>query len=585
MLTEEHLNYMILGGGGLVGRQIAHQIAQDLNPARIVIVSLEPNEVSRVINELRQRFLVNTPKRFILEGEVCDVFVRESFNTPPPEERLSHEARLKDKDARAVLYDDLFGDIDNAYRHSQLAKLILRYRPDVIVDSINTATVISYQDIDSASEEVMECLKRPDAALNDATRGTIERLLVSQSVPQLIRHTIFLHRAMVEAKTRLYLKIGTTGTGGMGLNIPYTHGEDKPSAELMTKTALAFAQTGLMFLMARTQGGPIVKEIKPAAMIGYAEVEYRPVKDKKRRPARLCVSHSELLIDGQNLEVEKENDERCGDLKIVVVNTGENGWFTRGEFETITHLHQMEFVTPEEIASEVVLEIQGYNTGQDVIAAVDGGVMSPTYRAGYLRQFALERLAEKEEESKVPSVAVGQLGPPELTKLLWEAYLIKRNCEGKLSRAVDEGETPDTLARRIWEDLERNPELCQIITSVGVPILKPDGGELVRGPRIKIPEVPEGEVASQETITDETKDKWAKKGWVDLRPQNLEHWKRRFRQMHSSAQQLGQLTGSASHRRDFYLPGDNIEIGAVVAWIFNNEKEADGNLKYGHRIK
>lgn len=28
---------------------------------------------------------------------------------------------------------------------------------------------------------------------------------------------------MSESGTRLYLKVGTTGTGGMGLNIPYTH--------------------------------------------------------------------------------------------------------------------------------------------------------------------------------------------------------------------------------------------------------------------------------------------------------------------------------------------------------------------------
>ena len=35
----------------------------------------------------------------------------------------------------------------------------------------------------------------------------------------------------------------------MGVNIPYTHGEDKPpSSQLITKTAVAFAYTGLLFL-------------------------------------------------------------------------------------------------------------------------------------------------------------------------------------------------------------------------------------------------------------------------------------------------------------------------------------------------
>ena len=40
-----------------------------------------------------------------------------------------------------------------------------------------------------------------------------------------------------------------------------------------------------------------------------------------------------------------------------------------------------------------MLEIQGANTGHDVIpAAVDGGIMNPTYRAGYIRHQALAEL-------------------------------------------------------------------------------------------------------------------------------------------------------------------------------------------------
>src|SRR3989441_12661228 len=74
-------------------------------------------------------------------------------------------------------------------------------------------------------------------------------LLLSQSMPELIRHVFLLNKAMVEVGTRLYLKIGTTGTGGMGLNIPYTHSEDKPSAQLITKTAGGFSRTGPLFFI------------------------------------------------------------------------------------------------------------------------------------------------------------------------------------------------------------------------------------------------------------------------------------------------------------------------------------------------
>src|SRR5258707_4125616 len=98
---------------------------------------------------------------------------------------------------------------------------------------------------------------------------------------------------MVKAGTRAYVKIGTSGTGGMGLNIPYTHSEEKPSRVLLSKNALAGAHTLLLFLMARTPGGPITKEIKPAAAIpwkriGYGEVPRggRPVPRYGIDPAR-----------------------------------------------------------------------------------------------------------------------------------------------------------------------------------------------------------------------------------------------------------------------------------------------------------
>ncbi|GAB1431355.1 hypothetical protein MASR2M18_21900 [Ignavibacteria bacterium] len=57
----------------------------------------------------------------------------------------------------------------------------------------------------------------------------------------------------------------------MGLNIPFTHSEEQPSRVLLAKSAVAGAQTLLLFLMARTPDSPIVKEIKPSAAIAWKE--------------------------------------------------------------------------------------------------------------------------------------------------------------------------------------------------------------------------------------------------------------------------------------------------------------------------
>src|SRR5690606_31669598 len=150
-----------------------------------------------------------------------------------------------------------------------------------------------------------------------AAARALDLLLISQSVPQLVRHVLIMHRALSEAGTRLYLKVGTTGTGGMGLNIPYTHSEDRPSAKLMTKTAIAFAHTGLLFLMARTPGGPVVKEVKPGAMVGYADITRRTIRERGQ-PVYVYSSRTEPL--GERLVLRESDDgyQRLQRLQMVV---------------------------------------------------------------------------------------------------------------------------------------------------------------------------------------------------------------------------------------------------------------------------
>jgi hypothetical protein len=575
--------YLILGGAGLVGKQIAHRIATDTNlsPSKIVIASLYSHELETALTYLRKA-PGDTPVEWV--GEHGNIFVRNEYADENPKELLV------DPIHREKLFADLFDNIEEAYEHSRLVSIIRKHHPDVIIDSINTATAISYQNLYTASNkarkhiyEIIESVRSGDlrCALNqtEETSLALYELLLSQSLPELIRHVLLLNKAMVEVGTRLYLKIGTTGTGGMGLNIPYTHSEDKPSAQLITKTAVAFAHTGLLFLMARTAGGPIVKEIKPGGLIGYADVTCRKIPERGKRGTFMYryTSKSEWLDDYLELHQPEEMYHNLGELELPIIDTGENGLFTKGEFETITALGQMEFITPEEIAHEVAMEIQGSTTGRDVIAAIDGAVMNPTYRAGYLRHRALTDLERLEAETSTHSVALGHLGPPELSKLLWEAELLKLRYE--TLRAVLK-HTPEELCEELAELIqsEEFDHMCQTITSLGLPILLPDGNDIIRGPLIRIPERIEPGVR----VTDDDMDAWAQKGWVDLRPLNMALWQERFEKMEKSRQHI-RGRGSAAVTIEGYIY-DNIRIGEVVGWIFNNEQDGY-RVKYGHRIK
>ena len=552
-------DFLILGGAGLVGLQVCRQILFNLAPRRIVVASLYESEAVAACARLEREF-----------GDAV-AFVPAWGNLFVPREMASlpRGQILGDANLRAKLLNAVYDDYEDAYRHNHLVHLIRTHRPEVIVDCVNTATGFSYQDVFDGAAKVRGWIS--EKGYNADGVADLETFLLSQSVPQLIRHVRFLHQASTEYATKVYVKVGTTGTGGMGLNIPYTHSEDKPSKKLLAKNEAAFGHTGLLFLLARTPNSPIVKEVKPAAMIGYRAVQVMVTKDKHDN-SDLYKAH-EVAIEGGTLNLREpaKGYEKAGTLEVPVVDTGENGVFTRGEFAAITALGQMEYVTPEEIARTVVLEIRGANTGQDAISALDGAVMSPSYKAGLVRSVAISDLDGAEKESGISSVALGRLGPPELSKLLFEAELLRRAC-GTLETVLEA--EPAALSERLVAELDRSG-VAKTAPSIGIPILLPDGRKLLRGPRINVPEL-EGHNTSVSLADAAKVDAWAKKGWIDLRPSNLAVWRERVGKMLRARASLRAEGSAAASIESFMAQG--FEIGEVVAWIFNNEMD-------GYRVK
>ena len=558
-------DFLILGGAGLVGTQVVRHIVKSLNPRRIVVASLLEKEAVEACQGHTREF-----------GESVN-FVPAWGNLFVPESlaELHRRELLANNTHRASLLEALYGDFDDAFRGNHLVQLIRRHRPEVIVDAVNTATGLSYQDVFDGAAKVRHWI----GADGFDAKGTtdLEAFLLSQSVPQLIRHVRMVHRATREYGTRVYLKVGTTGTGGMGLNIPYTHSEDRPSKTLLAKNEAAFGHTGLLFLLARTPDAPIVKEVKPAAMIGYRAVRVREVTDKHGN-SDLYKAKALSLKPGAALELREDAGgyEQDGTMAIPVVDTGENGVFTRGEFAAITAMGQMEYITPEEIARTIVLEIRGANTGQDIISALDGSVLAPSYKAGLVRGVALRDLEAVEtqevEKGGIPSIALGKLGPPELSKLLFESALLK-HVYGSLDNLRADNRPAAEIAEALKGALDGSG-VGRMAPRIGIPVLMPDGATLLRGPRINVPET--GGHVTTAALSDGSIDTWARKGWVDLRPSNMERWRSRADEMMKARADLREA-GSAAASIQSYM-SDRFELGEVVAWIFNNEMQ-------GHRIK
>ena len=535
-MNVENRKILVLGGGGMVGLAMCRELLER-RPREIQIHSLTLAESDDACRELAP-----LARNTILTPSAGDIF------------GLVHGGTRREK-IRAQLNplggDDLQGFI--------LYDLLVGSRPDIVIDAVNTATGIAYRDIFSAADKV---LAQVDGG--EIGESEVETLLEALAMPRLIRHIQIMYNGMLDAGTGVYVKVGTTGTGGMGLNVPYTHSEEKPSRNLLAKTAMAGAHSMLLFLMARTPGGPIVKEIKPAAAIAWKRIGYGAIH-RKREPIHLVDAQPRPL--GSTFSTDDPGAARVREETFdnVFIDTGENGVFSLEEFVTISSGEQMEFVTPEEIAKYAVFEILGGNTGYDVVGALDSAVLGPTYRAGLLRHWAIEKMTALEKEHGVRSVAFELLGPPKNSKLLFEAHLLR--AAFRTMGAVRES-TAELVCERLNRLVREEPEEANRIVSVGMPILL-ESGEVVRGPRVIVP--PD---ACNEEVTPEKLERWVRDGWVDLRLANCAKWVARFRRIQEEVQSLPEGDTSSRNLRDrfFWNEAQGIQPGKTVAWILSTEE-------------
>jgi NAD(P)-dependent dehydrogenase (short-subunit alcohol dehydrogenase family) len=542
---------LILGGSGLVGMAIARELFPH-RPAKLVVTGLTRQEAEQGIAELAAEAAEHGVELVASWG---DIFV------PVALKDMRRGEIMEDANRRALLLDDLYAASPaDAVERSAMGALLLEHRPEIVVDCINTATVFAYQNVYASVTRLREA-----AAAGSLDLDAVETHLATLYLPQLIRHVQIALEAMQRAETRIYLKVGTAGTGGMGLNIPFTHSEERPSKMLLAKSSVAGAHTLLLYLMARTPGGPAVKEIKPTAAISWKRIGYGEVV-RGGRPIRRIDATVPVPV-GETLSATGCWSDTGEALRGVFVDAGENGLFSPPEFEALTALGLMEFITPEEIARDVAREVLGHPTGRDIVAALDASTSGPTYRAGVLRQHAIARMDELEDEHDVECVAYEMLGPPRLSKLLFEAALLSRLCGGNLAAAA--ALEPDETARAAAATIQDDADLRTRILSIGLPILLPDGERLLRGAEVKVRPGP-GEEFDAERL--------AENGWVDLRASNWARWSGRASAMlHSIPTGSGADAGSRHDIESWHIAG-RMRPGSLAAWVFRHEDR-------GERIK
>ncbi|MEI7485316.1 MAG: short-chain dehydrogenase, partial [Ignavibacteriota bacterium] len=128
---------LILGGWGLVGSAIARRIMVG-KPKQVILTSLLRREAEDVCKELNKEF----KKKSLFVPAWGNVFVREEFKD------LDRGIYLNDDKKRGELINDIVNELDEKIlKSSSLYKLLDKFKPDIIIDCINTATAIAYQNI------------------------------------------------------------------------------------------------------------------------------------------------------------------------------------------------------------------------------------------------------------------------------------------------------------------------------------------------------------------------------------------------------------------------------------------------------
>jgi len=209
-LEIKNRTILVLGGYGLVGMAVCRELMREV-PDTLIISSLLEDEACKSVERLRAEFSDSPVKLIPMWG---NVFVRTALKDKPRAEVLNNP------EYRRWVFEDVLTEMSEAtLRDSYLAQIVMGQTdqapglvPHAIVDCINTATALAYQDIYTSAAEVIDIYDRahelwhmgkeePTQAMENYV-AAVERLLSSIYVPQLVRHVQILYESMCRASTR-----------------------------------------------------------------------------------------------------------------------------------------------------------------------------------------------------------------------------------------------------------------------------------------------------------------------------------------------------------------------------------------------
>lgn len=528
-------------GVGQIGKAITKKLIEQ-KPEKIILHNLTKKE-SLYCCEYFSKYCENIE----LIPSYGDVFLPFEFNKLTTiEEQLENKEELLN-----FYYSDLGSDI---LKKSTLYGLVQKWKPDLIVDAINSGTVLGNH-------------YKPELILSKVSHGAVidvntsAEILLNDFVPKAINFVYSLKLVMEDFKIKKYLKVSTTGLGGMGMNMPYTHGDTPKSSlsfALMGKISAAGVLHQLLWNLSHTTHHNI-SLLVPATFVGYDSVKFEPIETDVGLVKKINNPKKLKLKSGKQLEYSSgiSNDY----LEFPVVRAGENHVYSLYELSALTSIGQMEAITKEEVATAAVEDICG-KTRKNLLGYMDAGMLGSTFAGKSMVEKIKTEIKNLMQKTNSTSIATGNLGVT-VAKRLYELYMVKQVC-----KTVDELRFVDIkkLYELIVEKLENDKNLMIEMLSLGLPIVTEDDNIYI-GEYSLYPDKD-----CDLTITSERLEKWIQVGWVDLRIENILFWKETIDYVYNDAKKVLADKNFILNRDAFSINND-YDIGEVLAYYYNLQEK------------
>ena len=521
---------VLIIGTGQIGKAILRMVI-DKKPRQIIIHNLTKKESDIIVTKYKEKY-----KNIKFYSSYGNIFM-------PYHLKDLNNKNLIDKadDIIEYFYSEMDEDI---LEKSSISTLVKKYKPTLIIDAINSATVLGKAYNPEQTKK----------SFYDNSNYCCKNIMAYDYTTKIINFVYSLKYAMEKYSVKKYIKVSTTGLGGMGINMPYTHGDNPKiqlSSALMGKISASGVLHQLLWNLSHTKGID-VSLIIPSTFVGYDSVLDEPIETDKGLLKTRDMPVPIQLEYGKQLKYNKLTEN--GYLKFPVVRAGENHVYSQLELNVLTAIGQMEAITKEEVANHVINCIDG-KTNNDILSAMDKNMLLPTY----LGREMIYEINEKIDSigSKNYGIATGNLGVT-LSKQLYELFLIKKcfDTVSELKKASNK-----QLTELVNHKIDK--KIIQEIITLGIPIITNDG-KIYIGDYSLVPALDD----NNKVLTEQNLESWSKIGWVDLRENNLVEWKKKIIMVYENASTESKIRDNCIDK-NYRVINEDYDIAEYIAY-YNN---------------